>query len=101
MSQEILSVAVFQPVHGKEEEAIAVMRALIHLAVERNYSRDTLYRDQNSHRYLHIRCWISEETRSEADGDPQVHSYWAKLRRLIRVEKFYDGFTGVDATDAR
>src|SRR5437016_2823456 len=96
MPQEVISIAVFVPLKNKDEEVIAVMRGLIRLMAEKNYSRDMLYRDRKSQRYVDIRYWTSEESRNEAREDPQVHSYWAKLGHLIRIEEIYESFVPIE-----
>src|SRR5581483_3106222 len=40
MSQEILSIAVFEPYPGEEEACLATLRELIGILTSRNYSRD-------------------------------------------------------------
>ena len=96
MPQEVISVAVFVALKNKDDEVLAVMRALIGLMAAKNYSRDTLYHDRKSRRYLDIRHWTSESSRIEAEEDPQVHSYWAKLGHLIRIEKIYESFVAIE-----
>ena len=93
---EILSIAVFEPLDGKEQEALETMRGLIRLLAEKNYSRDSLYRDRASRRYLLVRYWSSEKARHDAHEDPQVHSYWARLGNLVRIEHVFETFDPVE-----
>ena len=93
---EILSIAVFEPLEGKEQETLATLRGLIRLLEEKNYSRDALYHDRSSRRYLDVRRWTSEEARQEAHEDPEVHNYWARLGHLIRMEQVYETFDPVE-----
>lgn len=93
---EILSIAVFEPLDGKEAEALDALRGLIQLLEEKNYSRDSLYRDRTSRRYLDLRYWTSEKARQDAHEDPQVHSYWARLGNLVRIEQVFETFDPVE-----
>ena len=93
---EILSIAVFEPLEGKEQEALETLRGLIVLLAEKNYSRDSLYRDRISSRYLDLRYWTSEKARHDAHEDPQVHSYWARLGNLVRIQQVFETFDPVE-----
>ncbi|HLK33720.1 MAG TPA: hypothetical protein VKT29_11560 [Terriglobales bacterium] len=95
MSQ-ILSIAVFEPLEGKEREALETMRGLIALLAQKNYSQDSLYRDRTSRRYMDVRYWTSEKARHDAHEDPQVHSFWARLGNLVRTEEIYETFEPVE-----
>jgi len=90
MSQEILSVAIFQPLPGHEEASLTTMRALIAALSSGGYSRDALYRDAKSHDCILLRHWKSEETRRAALEDPEVLRCWAKLAHEIRTLKIYE-----------
>jgi len=91
MSQEILSVAIFEPLQGHEEASLATMRALIAALSSGGYSRDVLYRDAKSrNQYILLRYWKSEEARRDALEDPQVLRCWAKLSHEIRTLKIYE-----------
>ena len=46
MSQEILSVAIYEALPGKEEASLATMRDLFAALAAGGYSRDRLYRDE-------------------------------------------------------
>ena len=93
---EICSIAVFEPLDGKEQEALETLRGLICLLAEKNYSRDSIYRDRSSRRYLDVRCWNSEKARQDAHEDPQVHTYWARLGHLVRIEQVFETFDPVE-----
>jgi quinol monooxygenase YgiN len=93
---EILSIAVFEPLEGKEKEALETLRGLIRLLAEKNYSRDYVYRDRASHRYLDVRHWTSEQARHEAHEDPEVHNYWARLGHLVHIEQVFETFDPVE-----
>jgi hypothetical protein len=89
MSQEILSVAIYEPLPGKEEESLATMHDLFAALSAGVYSRDMLYRDGKS-QYLLLRYWKSEEARRDAQEDPEVLRCWAKLAHEIRIVKVYE-----------
>jgi hypothetical protein len=93
---EILSLAVFEPLEGKEQKALETLRGLIRLLGKKRYSRDSLYRDRTSRRYLDLRYWSSEKARQDAHDDPQVHTYWARLGNLVRIEQVFETFDPVD-----
>jgi len=90
MSQEILSVAIFQSLPGQEEASLTTMRALIAALSAGGYSRDVLYRDANSRDHILLRHWKSEEARRAALEDPEVLRCWAKLAHEIRTVKIYE-----------
>ncbi|PYT57133.1 MAG: hypothetical protein DMG46_15200 [Acidobacteria bacterium] len=90
MAQEILSLAIYQPVPGEEEASLATMRDLVAVLAARGYSRDVLYRDGAGH-YVLFRWWASEATRQAAhEEDADVLRCWAKLGNEIRVIKIYE-----------
>jgi hypothetical protein len=91
MPQEILSVAIFQPLAGYEEACLATMRTLIAALSSGGYSRDVLYRDARSrNEYILLRYWKSEVARRAALEDPEVLRCWAKLAHEIRTVKIYE-----------
>ena len=95
MPQEILSVAIFQPLPGYEEASLATMRALIAALAAGGYSRDFLYRDAKSpDEYILLRYWKSEEARRAALEDPEVLRCWAKLAQEIRTVRIYETLEG-------
>jgi hypothetical protein len=94
MPQEILSVAVWEPVPGKEADSLTTIRDLIAILSAKNYSRDLLYRDGESH-YVLLRYWKSEEARRTAQEDPDVLRCWARLGNEISIVKVYETLTEV------
>jgi quinol monooxygenase YgiN len=91
MPDEILSLAIFEPVPGNEEAVMATMRALMAALARHGYSRDLLYRDAKSHHeYILLRYWKSEEARRAAMEDPEVLRCWAELSHEIRTIKVYE-----------
>jgi hypothetical protein len=89
MSQEILSVAIYQPLPGKEEISLATMRDLFAALSAGGYSRDRLYRDGKS-QYIVVRYWKSEEMRRAALEDTEVLRCWARLAQEIEIVKVYE-----------
>jgi quinol monooxygenase YgiN len=88
---EILSVAIFQPLPGHEENSLATMRTLIAALSTGGYSRDSLYRDAKSRdEFILLRYWKSEEARRAALEDPEVLRCWAKLAHEIRIVRVYE-----------
>jgi hypothetical protein len=89
MPQEILSVAVWEPVPEMEVASLETIRELISILAAKGYSRDLLYRDQESH-YVLLRYWKSEESRRAAQEDPDAQRCWAKLGHEIQILKVYE-----------
>lgn len=91
MPEQILSLAIFEPLPGNEEAALATMRALMAALSKHGYSRDLLYRDAKTGReYILLRYWKSEEARRAAMEDPEVLRCWAELSQEIRTIKVYE-----------
>ncbi len=91
MSEEVMSVAVLEPLPGKEEELVATLREFYTMMYAKAYCTDALYRDeQRPDRLFHVRRWKSAETRSEAQADPDVHRYWQKLPDLCTIPIVYE-----------
>jgi hypothetical protein len=78
MSQAYLSIAIWEPVPGMEEAALATMRELNSIVSRKQYGRDQLYRSSEPH-YILMRCWSSEQARSAALEDPELLRCWARL----------------------
>lgn len=89
MSEEILSVAIFESLPGKDKEAIATLRELFAALAEGGYSRDVLYRDQQLH-FVLTRYWKSEGARRAAQEDPEVQRCWAKLGNEVKILTVYE-----------
>jgi quinol monooxygenase YgiN len=91
MSQEILSVAIFEPLPEQGQALLGTMRALIAALAAGGYSRDLLYRDAKARdEYILLRYWKSEEARRAALEDPEVLRCWAKLAQEIRTIRIYE-----------
>jgi hypothetical protein len=94
MPDEILSVAVWDPVPEQEAASLATIRELIAILSAKDYSRDLLYRDRESH-YVLLRYWKSEEARRTAQEDPDILRCWARLGNEIQIVKVYETLTEV------
>jgi len=89
MPQEILSVAIWEPVPGKEAASLATLRELSSIVATKGYGRDLLYRDPESH-YVFLRYWKSEESRRAALEDSDMLRCWARLGNEIQIVKVYE-----------
>jgi hypothetical protein len=92
MGQEILSVAIFESLPGKDEEVIATLRDLFAALAAGGYSRDLLYRDARMH-FVLTRYWKSEGARRAAQEDPEVQRCWAKIGNEIKNVTVYETLT--------
>jgi hypothetical protein len=100
MAQEILSVAVWKPVAGKEAASLATLSELGSIVTSKGYGRDLLYRTPDSH-YLLLRYWKSEEARRDAQEDPDMLRCWARLGNEIQIVKVYQTLMNVRLDDAK
>jgi hypothetical protein len=94
MPQEILSVAIYEPLPDMEAASLATIRELIAILSSKGYSRDHLYHD-NEAQYVLLRYWTSEEARRSAQEDPEVLRCWARLGNEIRIVKVYETLDSV------
>jgi heme-degrading monooxygenase HmoA len=94
MAQEILSVAIWEPVPGMESASLATLRELGSIVSAKGYGSDQLYRDRESH-YILLRHWKSETARSAAQEDPDMLRCWARLGNEIQIVKVYETLTEV------
>lgn len=91
MAKEILSIAVFEPLPGREESFLAAVRDLMAALEKGGYCRDLLYRDLNSHnQYVLLRYWKSEDSRRAALEDFEVLRCWSKIAQEIQTSKVYE-----------
>lgn len=96
MPQEILSVAVWEPLPEVETAAIlGTFRDLMLIVGSKGYGRDLLYRDRESH-YVFLRYWKSEEARRQAQEDPDMLRCWARLGNQIQIVKVYETLSEVE-----
>jgi hypothetical protein len=89
MSQEFLSVAIWEPLPGMEAAALATILELNLIVAKKGYGRDLLYRSADSH-YVLLRYWNSEQYRSAAQEDPELLRCWARLGNEIQILKVYE-----------
>lgn len=94
MPQEILSVAVWEPIPGEEAASIETMREISSIVAAKGYGRDLLYRDREHH-FVFLRYWKSEDTRRAAFEDPDLLRCWAKLGNEIQIVKMFETLTEV------
>lgn len=94
MAQEILSVAVWEPVPEQEAASLVTIRELSAIVAAKGYGRDLLFRDREHH-YVFLRYWKSEEARSAAQEDPDMLRCWARLGNEIQILKVYETLTEV------
>ena len=96
MSQEYLSIAIWEPLPGMEVASLATMGELGIIVSNKGYGRDLLYRGGDSH-YLLLRYWNSEQARSTAQEDPEILRCWARLGNEIKILKVYEKLEEVGA----
>jgi hypothetical protein len=89
MSQEFLSLAIWEPLPGMEEASLATIRELNAIVLKKNYGRDLLYRGSEG-QYVLLRYWNSEQARSDAQEDPELLRCWARLGNEIQILKVYE-----------
>jgi hypothetical protein len=89
MSQEYLSIAIWEPLPGLEAASLATIRELNALVANKGYGRDLLYRSGESH-YVLLRYWNSEQARNNALEDPELLRCWARLGNEIQILKVYE-----------
>jgi len=100
MAQDILSVAVWEPVSGQEAASLATLRELSGILSSKGYGRDLLYRDRESH-YVLLRYWKSEDARRAAQEDPDMLRCWSRLGNEIQIVKVYETLSEVPMDKAR
>jgi hypothetical protein len=89
MPYEILSVAIWEPIHGQGTESLTTLRELSSIVAAKGYGRDFLYCDRESH-YVLLRYWKSEEARRAALEDPDMLRCWSRLGNEIQIVKVYE-----------
>ena len=94
MPEEILSVAIWEPVPEQEVASLATLRELSAIVASKGYGRDLLYRDREAH-YVLVRHWKSEESRRAALEDADMLRCWARLGNEIQIVKVYETLTEV------
>ncbi|SRR5579871_1491021 len=94
MPEEILSVAMWEPLYGMESEALKTFQELTSIVASKGYGRDFLYRDREHH-YVFLRYWKSEQARRTAQEDPDMLRCWSKLGNEIQIMKVYETLSEV------
>ena len=94
MPQEILSVAIWEPLPEHEGAALETFHELTSIVARKGYGRDLLLRDREHH-YVFFRYWKSEEARRSAQEDPDMLRCWAKLGNEIQIVKVYETLTEI------
>jgi len=89
MAEEILSVAIWEPVPGHEAAALETFHELTSIVARKGYGRDLLYHDHDHH-FVFLRYWKSEDARRQAQEDPDMLRCWAKLGNEIQIVKVYE-----------
>jgi hypothetical protein len=88
MSQEYLSVAIWDPLPGMEAESVATIHEISGIIAKKNYGRDLLYRSGRS--YILLRYWNSEQARAAASEDPEMLRRWARLGNEIQIVRVFE-----------
>ena len=86
--EEILSVAVYEALSGREQDSLETMATLLKILSAAGFSRDFLYKDGSQ--YVLLRYWKSADARRAAHEDPEVQRCWAKLGNEIRIVKVFE-----------
>ena len=94
MTRELLSVAIYEPLRGREQDSLETMALLLKTLSAAGFSRDFLYKDNSQ--YVLLRYWKSEEARRAAHEDPGVQRCWAKLGNEIRIVKVFEVLEKID-----
>ncbi len=89
MSQEYLSIAIWEPLPGMEAASLSTMRELNAIVSAKGYGSDLLYHSGDS-QYVLLRYWNSEQARATAQEDPEVLRCWARLGNEIQILKIYE-----------
>lgn len=100
MAEEILSVAIWEPVADHEAAALETFHELTAIVAKRGYGRDFLYRD-GDHHYVFLRYWRSEDSRRAALEDPDMLRCWARLGNEIQIVKVYETLNEVPTDTAK
>jgi hypothetical protein len=96
---EILSLAILTPFEGQESSTLDLLREFYTMMNKKGYSRDLLYRDaKHPSKFVHLRIWKSDEIRSEAQHDPDVHRFWRSMTQVCDVTTAYESLEPVFST---
>jgi hypothetical protein len=98
MSQEYLSIAIWEPVPGMETVALETIRELNSIVSKKQYGRDLLYQSGQSE-YILLRYWNSEQARADAQEDPELLRCWSRLGNEIKILKVYEKLAEVGVSE--
>lgn len=91
VNNEIFAIAVVRPHEGHDQEVLSVLRDLYVVMTEKGYSRNILYRDaKQANRLVNLRYWSSQEARTRAQEDPDVHRCWMRLGQVATVDQVFE-----------
>lgn len=95
----IRAMAILKPHEGKDEEMVAFLREFYTMMYAKQYSHDTLFRD-NRHPgvFVHVRIWLSDEARDTAMQDPDVHHYWMTLSEYGTITTIHEELQPIFST---
>jgi hypothetical protein len=96
MSQEYLSIAIWEPLPGKEAASLATVHELNAIVFRKKYGRNLFYRSGDS-QYVLLRYWNSEQARREAMEDPELLRCWARLGNEIKTSKVFEKLEEIGA----
>lgn len=96
MSEEFLSVAIWDPVPGMENASLKTIREISNIIAKKNYGRDLLYRSGRS--YVLLRYWSSNEARAAAHEDAEMLRCWARLGNEIQIVKVFEKLEEIEPT---
>ena len=88
MSQEYLSIAIWEALPGMEAASLATIRELNAIVAKKAYGRDLLY--HSGRQYVLLRYWNSQEARTTALEDAEMLRCWARLANEIEIVKVYE-----------
>lgn len=94
MSEEILSLAIWEPLPGMEAASMTTIREVMAILAAKGYGRDMLYRSGTSH-YVLLRYWKSGDSRRAAQEDPELLRCWARLGNEIQTVKVFETLKAV------
>lgn len=95
MSEEYLSVAIWDPLPGMEAASLTTIHEISNIIAGKNYGRDLLYRSGKA--YVLLRYWNSEAARAAAYEDPAMLRCWARLGNEIQIVKVFEKLEEVGA----
>jgi hypothetical protein len=74
---------------------LSVLRELATVLSSKGFSRDSLYCERATNRYILVRFWASATARREAQEDAAALRCWARLADQINIVKVYESLEQV------